>query len=92
MKIPIIILIALCVVLVVSLAVCYLIVSTIKLNKKLDDVKYEADEAETVEELEIVWDKLKEVNKECWHRTFGTRVMIIKTIIDTKYKMLSNGK
>jgi hypothetical protein len=73
----------------IFLAFWYLIVSTVKLSKRLDDVEYEANEAETITELETAWDNLKKVNKDCWHRTFGTRVTIIKTIIDTKYKMLT---
>ena len=37
----------------------------------------------------ISWEELKEVNKECWHRSFSSKVIEVKTIIETKYEMLS---
>jgi hypothetical protein len=73
----------------VFFSIRYLIKSTKEISKKLDDVEYEAKEAETIIELEKAWENLKEVNKDCWHRTFGSKVTIIKTIIVTKHRMLT---
>jgi hypothetical protein len=52
-------------------------------------LKEKAKMAKTKEELQNVWEELKEVNKECWHRSFSSKVVEVKTIIETKYEMLS---
>ena len=62
--------------------------SAAAIHEKLNALKVKAKSAKTVNELTDVWDELKEVNKECWHRSFSNKVMEIKTIIETKYELL----
>ena len=66
----------------------YLSNSTIKIHEKLNDLKQKAKKAKTKDELQTVWIELKEVNKECWHKSFSSKVVEIKTIIETKYEIL----
>ena len=58
------------------------------INKKLNDLKERSKLASTKEELKSSWMELKEVNKECWHKSFSTKVVEIKTIIETKYDLI----
>jgi hypothetical protein len=58
------------------------------INKKLNDLKERSKLASTKEELKSLWMELKEVNKECWHKSFSTKVVEIKTIIETKYDLI----
>lgn len=55
---------------------------------KLTELKEKAKLAKTKEELEILWEELKEIEKECWHESFSYRVMEVKTILETKHSML----
>lgn len=55
---------------------------------KLTELKEKAKLAKTKEELEILWEELKEVEKECWHESFSYRVIEVKTILETKHSML----
>lgn len=55
---------------------------------KLTELKEKAKLAKTKEELEILWEELKEVEKECWHESFSYGVMEVKTILETKHSML----
>ena len=73
----------------VIFAIFKLISITKTLNIKINNIEFDANEAKTTEELEIVWDNLKIINKQCWHRTFGTRLFRIKTFIETKHRMLN---
>ena len=63
--------------------------SSVNIHEKLNALKEKAKNAKTKEELQTVWEELKEVNKECWHRSFSSKVIEVKTIIETKYEMLS---
>lgn len=58
------------------------------IHKKLNDLKERSKLASTKEELKSLWMELKEVNKECWHKSFSTKVVEIKTIIETKYDLI----
>ena len=73
-------------------SIMYLIKSAQKVHVKLDIVEKEAKDANTEDELITAWENLKVVNKECWHRSFGTRVIKIKTILETKYQLLYGDK
>ena len=63
------------------------------MGERFDDQVFEdligKEREKTKEELQNVWEELKEVNKECWHRSFSSKVVEVKTIIETKYDMLS---
>jgi hypothetical protein len=61
------------------------------LNDELNAIKLKAQQAFKEEELQSVWEELKEVNKKCWHHTFGARVLEIKSILETKYSMLKKA-
>lgn len=63
--------------------------SSVNIHEKLNALKEKAKMAKTKEELQTVWEELKELNKECWHRSFSSKVVEIKTIIETKYEILS---
>lgn len=63
--------------------------SAVNIHEKLNALKEKAKMAKTKDELQTVWEELKEVNKECWHRSFSSNVIEVKTIIETKYEMLS---
>ena len=63
--------------------------SAVKIHEKLDALKEKAKSAKTKEELQTAWEELKGVNKECWHMSFSSKVIEVKTIIETKYEMLS---
>ena len=63
--------------------------SSVNIHEKLNALKEKAKLAKTKEELQTVWEELKEVNKECWHKSFSSTVVEVKTIIETKYEMLS---
>jgi len=63
--------------------------SSVNIHEKLNALKEKAKMAKTKEELQTVWEELKDVNKECWHRSFSSKVVEVKTIIETKYDMLS---
>lgn len=65
------------------------ITSAANIHKKLNVLKEKAKSSKTKEELQTVWEELKEVNKECWHRSFSSKVVEVKTIIETKYEMLT---
>lgn len=65
-----------------------MIKSSNEIYKKLDVLKEKAKEAKTKYELQSLWEELKVVSKECWHRSFSPKVVEIKTIIETKYEML----
>lgn len=58
------------------------------IHKKLNDLKERSKLASTKEELKSLWMELKEVNKECWHKSFSSKVVEIKTIIETKYDLI----
>ena len=60
-----------------------------KLHKELDAVEVKAEDANTTEELKVVWDELKVVHKECFHHAHWSRVGEISAIIRTKQSMLS---
>tara|TARA_R110000782_G_scaffold51708_2_gene111343 strand:+ start:2261 stop:2530 length:270 start_codon:yes stop_codon:yes gene_type:complete len=60
-----------------------------RIHDKLNTLKEKAKLGKTKEELQKVWDELKIVSKECWHKSFSSKVVEIKTIIETKYEMLS---
>ncbi len=62
--------------------------SSVNTHEKLNSLKEKAKMAKTKEELQVLWDELKEVNKECWHRSFSSKVVEVKTIIETKYEMI----
>lgn len=70
----------------------WLMKSASKLHDKIANLKELADSAETKEELLLVWDQLKIVSKECFHRSFSSGIIEVKTIIETKIKMLSKIK
>jgi len=63
--------------------------SAVNIHEKLNVLKEKAKSAKTKEELQTVWEELKDVSKECWHRSFSSKVIEVKTIIETKYEMLS---
>jgi len=67
----------------------YIMTSAEKIHNKLNALREKAKLAKTKEELRTVCEELKEVNKECWHRSFSSKVVEVKTIIETKYEMLS---
>jgi len=67
----------------------YLMKSAEKIHEKLNTLKEKAKLANTKDELQKVWDELKIVSKECWHKSFSSKVVEVKTIIETKYEMLS---
>lgn len=73
-------------------SIMYLIKSAQKIHVKLDIVEKEAKDANTEDELTTAWENLKIVNKECWHRSFGSRVIKIRTILETKYELLYKDK
>ena len=58
------------------------------LHAELDVLLNEAKQAKTKAELTDVWEKLKITNKKCWHHTFASRVVEIRTIIETKYPLV----
>ena len=60
-----------------------------KTHNKLNTLREKAKSAKTKDELQELWNGLKEVNKECWHKSFSSKVVEVKTIIETKYEMLS---
>lgn len=68
------------------------IISIIKqseqIHQKLNDLKERSKLASTKEELEILWLELKEVDKECWHRSFLKKIIEIRSIIETKYDLI----
>lgn len=67
----------------------HLMKSAEKIYNKLYALKEKAKLAKIKDELLTVWEELKVVNnKECWHRSFSSKVVEIKTIIETKYGML----
>jgi len=66
-----------------------LMTSSVKIHEKLNVLKEKAKLAKTKEELQTVWNELVEVNKECWHKSFSSKVVEVKTIIETKYEILS---
>ena len=59
-----------------------------RIHDKLNTLKEKAKLAKNKDELQKVWDELKIVNKECWHKSFSSKVVEVKTIIETKYEML----
>jgi uncharacterized protein (UPF0335 family) len=63
--------------------------SSVNIHEKLNALKEKAKTSKTKEELQTVCEELKDVNKECWHRSFSSKVVEVKTIIETKYDMLS---
>ena len=62
------------------------------LHNKLDSLTEKAKSANTKEKLDIVWNELIILNKECWHHTYVAKVRIIKTIVETKYEFLKQNK
>lgn len=58
------------------------------IHKKLNDLKERTKLASTKEELKSLWMELKEVDKECWYKSFSSKVIEIKTIIETKYDLI----
>lgn len=69
----------------VSWSLWKLLTSALKIHESLDSLKERAKSAKTRGDLKIVWGELLEVNKECWHKSFYSKVVEIKTIIETKY-------
>lgn len=63
--------------------------SSVNTHEKLNSLKEKAKIAKTQEELLTLYEELIEVNKECWHNSFTSKVIEVKTIIETKYEMLS---
>jgi hypothetical protein len=59
-----------------------------KIHNKLDTLEEKTKAAKTSDELETLWNELKEVSKDCWHKTLSSRVVVIKTILETKYETL----
>jgi hypothetical protein len=57
-----------------------------KLDNKISNVRHLAESAKTEDELRFAWERLTEVNKECWHRTDVAKIQEIKTIILLKAK------
>ncbi len=66
-----------------------IITNSVNTHEKLNILKEKAKLAKTKEELQTVWYELVEVNKECWHKSFSSKVVEVKTIIETKYDMLT---
>lgn len=54
------------------------------LNKRLEELEKKAKTAKTIEELENASNELIELSNDCWHELHGTRLTIIKTIIQLK--------
>ena len=63
-----------------------------ELHTELDLLLIDANQAETKKELQLVWEKLKEVSKKCWHKSFNEKLIEIKTIIETKHKYLKEDE
>lgn len=62
--------------------------STVSTHEKLNILRDKAKLAKTKEELETLWEELKEVSKECWHKSFSSKLTEVKTIIEIKYGMI----
>ena len=54
------------------------------LNKRLEELEKKAKGAKTIEELEEASNELISLNNDCWYELHGTRLTIIKTIIQLK--------
>ena len=63
-----------------------------ELHTELDLLLIEANQAETIKELQFVWEKLKEISKKCWHKSFNEKLIEIKAIIETKHKYLKEDE
>lgn len=63
-----------------------------KITKEIAEVKKLADNANTLEELDEAWIALVKVNEKCWHVSRTTSIVRIRTIIETKDKMLCQNK
>jgi len=72
-----------------GLVLRYLLLSAFKIHEKLDLLKQKVKNANTSEELSILYEELKKINKESWHKSFTPRIVEIKAIIDTKFKILT---
>jgi hypothetical protein len=70
-------------------SIWFILKSATTIHAKLNCLKEKAKLANTPAELHTVWEELKAVDKECWHRSFSVKVIEIKTIIETKYTLLS---
>ena len=81
--------IGLIIVLIIVGVVWSIMISSVNIHEKLNALEEKAKMAKTKDELQTVWEELKQVNKECWYRSFSLKVVKVKTIIETKYEMLS---
>lgn len=70
----------------------HMVKSAWELHIELDLLLIDAKQAETKKELQFVWEKLKEVSKKCWHKSFNEKVIEIKVIIETKHKYLKEDE
>jgi len=72
----------------VAYLLSYFIKSALIIHKKLDDLKEKVNLCESKSELDKLYEDLKIISKECWHKSFSSSVLEIKTMIETKYKYL----
>lgn len=70
-------------------ALYYLISSSTILHKELDELKKEAINAKTDSEISLAYEHLKAISKKLWHKSFETKFIEIKTILETKNKYLN---
>lgn len=68
-----------------------LINSAEKIFNKIKLIKQEAEDAETIPELQTAYDNLVKVSKECFHKSFTARLYEVKGIIETKIKILNKN-
>ena len=67
---------------------CYIMKYTRKIHEELNTLKELAKHAKTRDDLNTIWRKLKVVNKKCWHKSFLSKIVEIRTIIETRYDLL----
>jgi len=62
------------------------------LNKRFDDLELKAKNAETLEEIKAALEKLIELDNDSWHKLHGSRLTVIKTILQLKYNSIAAKK
>lgn len=61
-----------------------------KLHAEIDELEDRAEYATKLEELQPIWDDMRELNKRCFGPEFSRRITVIAAVLRTKYKMLSD--
>lgn len=65
-----------------------LVASSDKLHLRIDEVEKEAKLAKTPDEILLVLHKLKSIDDDCWHKSYGARIRVVQAIIETKLTMM----